>query len=83
MKVSDPPSTANQRCSLLCVSNKFGLTYIGCDKGESFRTAAMHFNLLQKLIGVQVFPTSILYQVDSNEDLKDKGKAENLEKLRN
>ena len=33
MKVSELPANAKERCSLLCVSSEFGLTFIGCNNG--------------------------------------------------
>ena len=34
VQVGVPADSRSERCSLLCVSNEFGLTFVGCKEGE-------------------------------------------------
>ena len=34
VRIGDPGPAVNHRCSLLCVSSFYGLTFVGCKEGE-------------------------------------------------
>ena len=68
------------RCSLLCSSNEFGLTFAGCSKGvklEMFNerlpstghTCTSINMYVHTFAGVQVFKTSILYEIDKDDSI--------------
>ena len=63
------------RCSLLCSSNEFGLAFVGCSKGVYFIKYLPSITIVHTrttnvcYIGVHVFKTSILYEIDKDDSI--------------
>ena len=80
------PGAGDVRCSLLCSSNEFGLTFVSCSKGVHQHITSCYVDsvaldctcmyvyvnmhtFVHVHVGVQVFKTSILYEIDKDDSI--------------